>query len=239
MSDPTRFEVGWPSSSESAEAVAKKIAFTFEWLRGIPALSGGAVYYPREKGAGPRPAESVPEILGALEAVSTPMRLERKQTVNGYKQFFYFGSLRSWTVAATIVGGISAPMRAVPTPNRVELRVGPALEPKELRQILVGLINVFRPVWASCASIGLLATMPPGLDTPPVGYLTYLSAWFGDVPPLEGEAVVTKLPGLGTIVQSHEGPFVPARSEERRAMTRTEAALVKAGVLRPYVPPAP
>lgn len=234
MSDPTRFEVGWCHDREDAEAVAKKIAFTFDWLRGVPALTGTAVYYPREPRLGPRSAESVPELRGALEEASFPMRLQNKQTVHGYKQFFYFGTLRSWTVAATVLGGISAPMHGVPTPNRFELRVNPRLEQAELRQILVGLINVFRPVWATCASIGLLATMPPGADTPPVGYLTYLSSWFGDVPTLEGDAIVTKLPGLGTIVQSHPGGFEPARSEERRAMSRAEAALRKAGTLRPF-----
>jgi hypothetical protein len=230
-----RVFVAWEPRSERVGASAKQLLAAMEWLRALPELEGDwTAVAPRTRASLPcGTAATAARCLaaGAYPILPPPRPAEPEY----YKQYFYLGSFRKWRAKITIVCGVRRVMHGIQAPNRFDLMVRADLSPLDMRQVLVGLISVFRPTWGFAASERFPAGPSPENDTPSVGWLTYLSSWFGAPPPLAAPALISPIPKFGTIIQAFPDAFDPRDAVHRSTIRALEKTLRASGTLRPFV----
>ncbi len=216
----------WEPRADRLEVSAKQLLASIEWLRALPELQGP---FTAARGM---PCDDEADATRALLAGAYPKTGEPQY----YKQYFYLGSFRRYTAKITFGTGMREVAFGEQTPNRIDLLVRAPLAPLALRQIMVGLIGIFKPVWGFAASDRFPAQPAPGDGSPGVGWLTYLSGWFGPPPPLPPPVLVSHMKTLGAIYQAFPDAFDPAREDHRAQIRALEKALRATGTLRPYAP---
>jgi len=158
---------------------------------------------------------------------------EAWQPAQYYKQAFYLGSFRAWQARIAIVCGFDEASPGVELPNSCELSIRGSLSVEDQRQAMVGLIGVFRPV-SGYASIDNVPRARLVESAPTVGWLTYLSSWFGEPPVLAEPAIVSAIPRYGSLIQALPGPLDANDAEQSAALRALADTLRAGGVLRPY-----
>lgn len=181
------------------------------------------------KSTQPHPCRDGASVEWALRAGSFP--LERRPRAGDFScQSFYLGTFRRWESKLTVACGARDKVANIETPNRIEISGTHEREPQSLRELLVVVIAAFRPAWAFIARGDAPRFPVPGMATPTVGWITYLSSAFGPVPPHPCLSPVP-VPRFGTLVQiAKDGERIEESSvAQLRAVTR---ALKSAGVFR-------
>lgn len=232
-----RVFVAWEPRPDRVEVSARQLLAAMEWLRTLPVLGGDwAAVAPRTLAS--LPCGAAEEAVRCLSAGGYPLKRQAPAAEPEYhKQYFYLGSFRRWRAMITHVSSVRRVTYGIQAPNRFDLMVRAELSPLALRQALVGLIGVFRPAWGFGASEGFPADPSPRNDTPSVGWLTYLSSWFGAPPTLPAPTLVSPIPRFGTLFQAFPEELRPRHPEDRGRIRALEAALRASGTLRPYQAP--
>lgn len=229
-----RVFVAWEPRPDRVGASAKQLLAAMEWLRTVPELEGDwAAVAPRTRAS--LPCSSAATAARCLAAGGYPIATPPRSTEpEYYKQDFYLGSARKWRAKITIVCGVRRVMYGIQAPNRFDVTVRAALSPLAVRQILIGLVSVFRPTWGFGASERFPAGPSPENGSPTVGWLTYLSSWFGAPPPLAAPALISPVPNFGTIIQAFPEAFDPGDDAQRSTIRALEKTLRASGTLRPF-----
>ncbi len=234
-----RVYLAWEPRPDRVPALATRLLSAMDWLRTLPELDGEwAAIAPRTQAR--LPCASPGSAARCLAMGGYPLAPWPRSSEPEYcKQTFYQGSLHRWTAKLTIVGGVRAVTYGIQAPNRFDLLVRAGLSPLALRQILLGLLPVFRPAWGFGASERSPLGPSPESAVPAAGWLTYLSDWFGPPPALPAPALVSRIAGFGTLIQASPGAFEPGDPQHRARIRPLEEALRASGMLRPYTAPAP
>jgi immunity protein 52 of polymorphic toxin system len=146
------------------------------------------------------------------------------------------------TATLVLVGGIEPlEMGDVFTPNRLDLRFPDTADTPLVQHALATAADVFA---AAFGHAGSERTPEPPLPlysrgVPAVGWMTYLSRAYPQLPPLLPAPAVAYATAGGSLVVAHPKPFRAHVSEHRRAVADVEAALRRAGVLVPFAAVSP
>ncbi|MFO0550935.1 MAG: hypothetical protein U0271_21270 [Polyangiaceae bacterium] len=192
-----RLYATWEPRPEPPETSIDRLLILFSTLRATSERRWTAAL---GKSTRPHPCEDRAGIEWALRAGSYPVE-ERPRRGDFVCQNFYLGTFRRWEVKLTIACGAQEKLGGVETPNRLEITGTVEREPQALRELLVVVIAAFRPTWAFVARGDTPKFPVPGLTVPTVGWVTYLSASFGQIPPAPCLSAVS-VPQFGTLVQT-------------------------------------
>ena len=99
--------------------------------------------------------------------------------------------------------------------------------------MLTGLIELYRPLWATLG--GSIAPSPRVDDdgTPAVGWDTFLCNQYGALPTLPAHAAATPWEGLGSIVRAFPDVLDERNPDHLMRLGKLRHALVVANVIRP------
>lgn len=222
-----RLTVRWEPRALNLAALARQLAKTFDWLGTVPACAGvwGAKVGTRNLSCGDERAIARAVGAGAEPIGRVPVEL--------FRQTFYLGFARRWRARLAISAGAARPLFGNPVPNALELCVEAALSVEALRQLLIGLIAIYRPVWGMVGQQSF-PTSSLRFEVPMVGFLSYFSSWFGSGPALKSPAVLTDIPRFGTLVQAFPELLDPSRDDHRDQLEDLTAVLAAQGWLRPF-----
>ncbi|MFO0612708.1 MAG: hypothetical protein U0414_08985 [Polyangiaceae bacterium] len=228
-----RVVLAWGPRADRVGALAGQLLASLEWLRSVPPLDGKWIAIAR-LGRTKLPCGSETEAVRSLGAGA-----HREGLGIGlpefFKQTYYLGSPHRYRARIELLAGAATVSRGIQAPNRFDLSVRAELSIAELRQTLVGLVNVYRPAWAVVGAESF-PRIHTARGTPPVGWITYFSSWFGPPPALAEPSLVTPLGRLGWLVQAFPSDFDASDAEQRRALLVTAKTLRDAGVLKPFEP---
>ncbi len=221
-----RLYATWEPRPEPPEAAVDRLLLLFDTLRRSSERGWTAAL---GKSTQPHPCRDRAATEWALRAGSFP--IERRPKAGDFtRQHFYLGTFRRWETMVSIACGAREPLAGIETPNRIEITGTTQVDPQVLRELTVVVIAAFRPVWAFVGR-GARPLFPiPGNAAPTVGWLTYLSASFGQVPP-DPSLHAVSVPLFGTLVNvADKGePLDESSPESLRAV---EQALRSAKVVR-------
>ena len=178
------------------------------------------------------------------------LRRETNNTVIEDMGFRLGGGLRNVsdeeTAHVSVTCGVYyANPSVLPAPNHVSVRLPEAegpwttriLHPAKLKEMIGIAVETWDPDWAHISTGKLDLAVHPEYVGQPVGWLTFISARYGRLPPLPPECEVIRVDELGNLIyiKSIDRPTV---SNERhvQAIRNVSEILRKTGMLAP-VPP--
>jgi hypothetical protein len=229
----------WSGRTDAVPVLAGQIA-AFLGAAGAlhPALRG---FLFQAKGmAAPEPVTGLAACAEALRR-STITWTTGETERTSYAPRFFLERRIDPPVEVTITCGIEPLGLPAWTPNRLDLSMrGDVADERRSRPVLEGLlrsaVSAFRPDFGF-AGTDLVPDAPIPLfsdGTPPVGWMTYLSAAYPPIPPaLPQPAVAYPIDGQGTLIVAHPDLFRDGDPAHRAAVERVREALKAAGVLVP------
>lgn len=230
--DARRVFVAWEPRPEGVVELADHLLKAMSWLRTIPVLDAEWAA-PAPNTATPMPCGVMGEMKRCLIHGGYPKERGSLMEPEYCRQTFHIGTARSWRARIQLVAGLREEKLGIATPNRLDLLVRSELSGVALRQALIGLLSVLRPAWGYVGFEQFPDRPDPIAPQPTVGFLTYLSALYGPAPELPEPAIVTPIPGFGTLVQAFEEDPKPRSDPQKGRIRALKKALKERGLLSP------
>ncbi|MFO0555525.1 MAG: hypothetical protein U0271_44520 [Polyangiaceae bacterium] len=228
--DARRVYVAWEPRPDGVSEIADQLLRAMSWLRTLPILDAEWTA-PAPNTGTPMPCGALGEMKRCLVHGGYPKERASLMEPEYCRQTFHIGPGRSWRARIQIVAGLREAKLDIATPNRLDLLVRSELGAVDLRQILIGLLSVTRPAWGYAGFEQFPERPDPITPRPTVGFLTYLSSSYGPAPELATPALVTPIPGFGTLIQAFDEDPKP-RCDPQKAHIRTlKTALEERGHL--------
>ncbi|MFS8065551.1 MAG: Imm52 family immunity protein [Byssovorax sp.] len=238
----TVFKIGfyWGVRPASLPSSAREAQAFLSQLRGVlPGLGSWSVL--TVAGGAPAACSSEAQVAARLAAG------EQKYKLGAHEGTFYkerFFSPQEPRTGCTMTLGLTLDSDAVWFRNSVELEIpdsralraaAPAAFVETFR---IGAAS-FHPRWGILATEQQGVTFPsiasPSLGEAAVGWMSYLSAELGAVPPLPPPAQVIPLGKMGSVVLARPFPWDTDVEAHRDSVTTVRAALKAAGLLEPLL----
>jgi hypothetical protein len=223
--------LAWEPREGNLDTCARELAVALAMVRVQARLEGQWTFVGADKKV--RGAEGGEGAAAALRAGVSYRRGEERSGPEFFRQWVYLGTFRRWTAKVTIGCGMRKVVEPMHAPNRFELVLNTDVGSAELRRIFAELIALYRPAMAYVAR-ERFPKYPARDFVPVVGWLTYLSQWFGSPPALDLPSRAYAMRDGGTWIETFPDAMTATSSEQRGQILALDRVLRAAGVLRRF-----